>query len=140
MVITPQVLSSWGVRGIRVRIQPFRMRFYIYIYIYIYILSIWLEVKEGEKNGRAQVFPPRPPKINIPKSRRKQRRKLCFLVHTSESIFCPLVHSHSKSNAWLFSMFFLFLFLFVLSLNNYQLTRINFNKKKLAKINAFFPL
>ena len=47
------------------------------------------------------VFHPGSPKINLPKSRRKQRRKFVLFIHTSKRLFCPLVHSHSKSNTTL---------------------------------------
>ena len=57
------------------------------------------------------VFHPGSPKINLPKSRRKQRRKFVLFVHTSKRLFGPSIHSQSKSNAWLFNII-LFLFLF----------------------------
>ena len=44
--------------------------------------SIWLEGEDGEKIEHWS-----PPKINLPKSGRKQRRKFAFSVQTSKSLF-----------------------------------------------------
>ena len=94
--------------------------------------SIWFEGEDGEK-----IEHPSSLKINLPKSGRKQRRKFAFFVQTSKSLFAlqftlivKVTHDSLTSS---------FFFLGVLSLNNYQLTGINFNKKKLLKSTLFFP-
>ena len=92
--------------------------------------SIWLEGEDGEKIEHQS-----PPKINLPKSRRKQRRKFAFFVQNLKSLFCPLVHSHSKSNAWLFNIILFFSPFFLTTTNLPELILI---KKKKTRINVFF--
>ena len=69
------------------------------------------------KGGWRENWTPEPTKNKSSQIGEKAKKKICIFCSNFKKSFCPLVHSHSKSNAWLFNIILFFLLFFLTTTN-----------------------